>query len=153
MASVLILLPPGPAVGRRRGRLTSPALALALTPVAVVMFRFNNPDALLTLFCLAAAWALWPAIETGRTRRLVVSAACSWPAFDTKMLQAFLVLPAFMASTCWPGRPALARLWSAGPGRRSPWWCPAAGGSPSWPCPPAVGPALRRAAPNNSISA
>ncbi len=33
------------------------ALAFALTPVAVVMFRFNNPDALLTLLLLTAAWA------------------------------------------------------------------------------------------------
>src|SRR5204863_1667216 len=34
------------------------ALALATTPVAVLMFRYNNPDALLTFLCLAAAWAL-----------------------------------------------------------------------------------------------
>src|SRR3954453_19193515 len=33
------------------------ALALALTPVAVLMFRFNNPDTFLTLLLLAAAWA------------------------------------------------------------------------------------------------
>ena len=32
------------------------------------MFRYNNPDALLTLLCLApGAWALWKAVETGRT--------------------------------------------------------------------------------------
>ena len=46
------------------------ALALAVTPVAVLMFRFNNPDAFLTLLCLGAAWALWSALETGRTRSL-----------------------------------------------------------------------------------
>ena len=50
------------------------ALAFALTPVAVVMFRYNNPDALLTLLCLGGAWALWKAVETGRTRHLLVSA-------------------------------------------------------------------------------
>jgi 4-amino-4-deoxy-L-arabinose transferase-like glycosyltransferase len=72
------------------------ALALALTPVAVMMFRFNNPDAFLTLLCLLAAWALWSAGETGRTRWLLVSAALVGLAFDTKMLQAFLVLPAFV---------------------------------------------------------
>ena len=44
------------------------ALAFALTPVAVLMFRYNNPDAFLTFLCLAAAWALWSAVETGRTR-------------------------------------------------------------------------------------
>ncbi len=46
------------------------AVALALTPVAVLMFRYNNPDAILTLLCLGAAWALWSAVETGRTRAL-----------------------------------------------------------------------------------
>ena len=30
---------------------------LALTPVAVLMFRFNNPDALLTFLMVLAAWA------------------------------------------------------------------------------------------------
>src|SRR6266852_1288118 len=44
------------------------ALALTLTPVAVLMFRFNNPDAFLTLLGLLAAWALWSAVETGRAR-------------------------------------------------------------------------------------
>lgn len=37
--------------------------ALAVTPVAVLMFRFNNPDALLTLLLVAAAWATLRAIE------------------------------------------------------------------------------------------
>src|SRR4051812_18109647 len=61
------------------------AVAFALTPVAAVMFRFNNPDALLTLLCLGAAWALWSAVESGRTRALVLSAALLGLAFDTKM--------------------------------------------------------------------
>src|SRR3954466_731553 len=38
--------------------------ALALTPVAVLMFRFNNPDALLTLFLIAAVHATIRAIES-----------------------------------------------------------------------------------------
>src|SRR5579863_4541405 len=38
------------------------ALAFAVTPVAAVMFRYNNPDAFLTFLCLAAAWALWSAL-------------------------------------------------------------------------------------------
>ncbi len=88
------------------------ALAFALTPVAVVMFRYNNPDALLTLLCLAAAWALWKAVETGRTRHLLVSALLVGLAFDTKMLQAFLVLPAFIGVYLLAGPPRLARrLW------------------------------------------
>jgi 4-amino-4-deoxy-L-arabinose transferase-like glycosyltransferase len=71
------------------------AIGLALTPVAVVMFRYNNPDAFLTFLCLAAAWALWSAIETGRLRGLLLSFGLLGLAFDTKMLQAMIVLPAF----------------------------------------------------------
>src|SRR4051812_26885574 len=83
------------------------ALAFTLTPVAVLMFRFNNPDALLTFLLLAAAWALWSAIETGRTRWLVLCGVLLGLAFDTKMLQAFLVVPAFAGVYLWTGRPRL----------------------------------------------
>jgi 4-amino-4-deoxy-L-arabinose transferase-like glycosyltransferase len=85
------------------------ALAFALTPVAAVMFRYNNPDALLTLLCVAAAWGLWSALESGRTRGLLVSAALIGLAFDTKMLQAFVVLPAFAGVYLWAGPPRLRR--------------------------------------------
>jgi 4-amino-4-deoxy-L-arabinose transferase-like glycosyltransferase len=73
------------------------AVALATTPIATAMFRNNNPDAFLTFLGLAAAWALWNAIESGRTRPLLVAAALVGLAFNTKMLQAFLVLPAMAA--------------------------------------------------------
>jgi 4-amino-4-deoxy-L-arabinose transferase-like glycosyltransferase len=71
---------------------------LALTPVAVLMFRFNNPDALLTLLLVGAAYALLRSVEAGRTRwlLLVVGVLIGF-GFLTKMLQAFLVLPAFAA--------------------------------------------------------
>ena len=95
------------------------ALALALTPVAVLMFRFNNPDALLTFLCLAAAWALWSALETGRTRWLVLSGALVGLAFNTKMLQAFVVLPAFIVVYLVAGKPKL--LHAPGPARPPPW--------------------------------
>jgi 4-amino-4-deoxy-L-arabinose transferase-like glycosyltransferase len=72
------------------------ALVMALTPVAVSMFRFNNPDALLTFLLVAAAWALVRALRTGRTRWLLLSAAVVGLAFDTKYLQAYIVLPALV---------------------------------------------------------
>lgn len=68
---------------------------LALTPVAVLMFRFNNPDALLVLMLTLAAYALVRAVEAGRTSWLVTAAACLGLGFLTKMLQAFLVVPGF----------------------------------------------------------
>jgi 4-amino-4-deoxy-L-arabinose transferase-like glycosyltransferase len=70
-------------------------LVLAITPVAALMFRFNNPDALLVLLLVAAAYALGRAVERGATRWLVVTGALIGVAFLTKMLQALLVVPGF----------------------------------------------------------
>jgi 4-amino-4-deoxy-L-arabinose transferase-like glycosyltransferase len=68
---------------------------LALTPVAVLMFRFNNPDALLTLLLVGAAYAVSRAVERAGTRWLVLAGVLVGFAFLTKMLQALLVVPAF----------------------------------------------------------
>jgi 4-amino-4-deoxy-L-arabinose transferase-like glycosyltransferase len=72
-------------------------LTLALTPVAVLMFRFNNPDALLTLLLIGAAAATLRAAEKEvrhPVRWLALAGTLVGLAFLTKMLQAFLVLPA-----------------------------------------------------------
>ncbi|MEO9221171.1 MAG: glycosyltransferase family 39 protein, partial [Mycobacteriaceae bacterium] len=78
----------GPAAGLLSG------LVLALTPVAALMFRFNNPDALLTLLMVAAVWALLRGVEDGRARWLVLTGMLIGLGFLTKQLQVFLVLPA-----------------------------------------------------------
>ncbi|MGO9898235.1 MAG: glycosyltransferase family 39 protein [Solirubrobacteraceae bacterium] len=67
----------------------------ALTPVAALMFRFNNPDALLVLLMVAGAYCLTRALEHADTRWLLAAGAMIGFAFLAKMLQAFLVLPAF----------------------------------------------------------
>ena len=67
---------------------------LALTPVAVLMFRFNNPDALLVLVLIAAAYATVRATERASARWLVLAGALVGAGFLTKMLQALLVVPA-----------------------------------------------------------
>ncbi len=85
------------------------SLALALTPVAVVIFRYNNPDAFLTLLLLLATWACWRAIETGKTISLVLSGALVGLAFLTKSLDAFIVVPALGLAYLWCGPPRLAR--------------------------------------------
>ncbi len=72
--------------------------ALALTPVAVLMFRYNNPDALLVLLLIGSAYATLRAVESGRTRWLLLAGALIGFGFLTKMLQAFLVLPALSAA-------------------------------------------------------
>ena len=64
-------------------------VALAVTPVAVLIFRFNNPDALLTLLLAAAGYATLRAVERGATRWLLLAAALVGFGFLTKMLQAY----------------------------------------------------------------
>jgi 4-amino-4-deoxy-L-arabinose transferase-like glycosyltransferase len=67
--------------------------AMALTPVAALMFRFNNPDALLTLLLAGAVYAAVRSLERGRTGWLVAAAVLVGGGFLTKSLQAFVILP------------------------------------------------------------
>src|SRR5215203_47775 len=71
------------------------ALALALIPISVATSRHNNLESLLALTVLLAAWAFILAVETGRLRWLVVGALVVGVGFNIKMLEAFVVLPAF----------------------------------------------------------
>src|ERR1700683_2735476 len=89
--------------------------ALALTPVAALMFRFNNPDALLVLLMTAAAYGTVRAVESGKTRWLVLAGALLGFGFLTKMLQAFLVLPAFGLAYLVAGPHGLGRRALPGP--------------------------------------
>ncbi|GAB49976.1 ArnT family glycosyltransferase [Mobilicoccus pelagius] len=68
-------------------------LVLAVTPVATLMFRFNNPDALLVLLLTAATAAMLRAVEKACGRRFALVGMLLGFAFLTKTLQAFLVLP------------------------------------------------------------
>ena len=68
---------------------------LALTPVAVLMFRFNNPDALLTFLMVLAAWATMTSIEKTSPKWFMIVGVFIGLAFLTKTLQAFLVVPGF----------------------------------------------------------
>jgi 4-amino-4-deoxy-L-arabinose transferase-like glycosyltransferase len=87
-------------------------VALALTPAAALIFRFNNPDALLVLLMTAAGYAVQRAIERDRTRWLVLAGVLLGFAFLSKMAQAFLVLPGFGIAYLWAGPSRLRRrLW------------------------------------------
>ncbi len=79
----------GPGAGLAAGAI------FAFTPVAALMFRFNNPDALLVLMLVAGAYCLTRAIERASTRWIVAAGVMIGIAFLAKMMQAFLVLPAF----------------------------------------------------------
>jgi 4-amino-4-deoxy-L-arabinose transferase-like glycosyltransferase len=118
----------GPAAGLLAGAV------MALTPVATLIFRLNNPDALLVLLLVAGAYTCVRALEGGSTRWLVLAGVLIGLGFLAKQLQALLVVPAFAlvhlaaapgslarrSASCWPpGRP-----WSPRP----------AGGWPSSSC-------------------
>ena len=68
-------------------------LVLALTPVAVLMFRFNNPDALLTLLMALGAWATVRSLEKGSIRWFALAGVLLGLGFLTKTLQVMLVVP------------------------------------------------------------
>jgi 4-amino-4-deoxy-L-arabinose transferase-like glycosyltransferase len=67
---------------------------LALTPVAALMFRFNNPDALLVLLMVVAGYCVVRALEGKSTRWIALAGVAIGFAFLAKLLQALLVTPA-----------------------------------------------------------
>ncbi|MGW3144305.1 ArnT family glycosyltransferase [Streptomyces sp. NPDC001177] len=77
---------------------------LTLTPVAALMFRFNNPDALLALLMAVACYMVVRALEDGRTKWLLWAGVAIGFAFLAKTLQAFLILPplAIVYAVCAP---------------------------------------------------
>lgn len=70
------------------------ATFFAITPVAVVMFRYNNPDALLTLLMIGVAYAALESIRSDKVRWLILAGGLTGAALLTKQLQIALVLPA-----------------------------------------------------------
>ncbi|MEV0105909.1 glycosyltransferase family 39 protein [Nocardia sp. NPDC050799] len=102
----------GPAAGLIAG------LALAVTPVFALMFRFNNPDALLVLLMVAAVWATTRALDDGRRRWLILTGTFIGFGFLAKQLQVMLVVPVLALVYLFAGPPRLgtriAHLFAAG---------------------------------------
>ncbi|WP_032400091.1 glycosyltransferase family 39 protein [Rhodococcoides fascians] len=82
-------------------------LVLALTPVAALMFRFNNPDALLVLLMIAAVWAMLRGVESGKTKWLLITGMFVGFGFLTKQLQVMLVVPPLALTYLIAGPPKL----------------------------------------------
>ncbi|WP_413249895.1 ArnT family glycosyltransferase [Sinomonas flava] len=93
----------GPAAGLIAGA------ALAATPVAALMFRFNNPDAMLTFCLVAAAYMTVRAIEKAGGKWLVGAGALIGLAFLTKMLQGVIIVPALGLAYLWAAPTTLRR--------------------------------------------
>ncbi|MFC8820736.1 ArnT family glycosyltransferase [Streptomyces rochei] len=70
------------------------ALVLALTPITVAINRDNNPDTLLVFLMVGGATLGLRAVRDGRLPPLLGSAVCFGLAFNTKMLQGYIALPA-----------------------------------------------------------
>lgn len=77
------------------GLIAALALALALSPISVATNRNNTIDSTLALTMLIAAWAVMRAAETGQFRWLILTGVLIGLGFNIKMLEAYLVVPAF----------------------------------------------------------
>lgn len=83
------------------------ALLLAVTPISVVANRNNTMDSQLLFVLLLAAYFLVLAVERGKLGWLLLAMALVGIGFNIKMLQAYMVLPAFFvlflfaARTSW----------------------------------------------------
>jgi len=84
------------------------ALALAVLPVSVLTARSDTMDSVLAALEVGALWLSWRALESGRMRWSVLSAAAMGVAFNVKLSEMLIALPAL----------ALLWLWAAAPGRR-----------------------------------
>jgi 4-amino-4-deoxy-L-arabinose transferase-like glycosyltransferase len=71
------------------------ALALAVSPISVVTNRNDTIDSTLVLVLLIGAWAVLHAADTGRLRWLLLTAVIVGVGFNIKMLEAYLVVPAY----------------------------------------------------------
>lgn len=88
---------------------TITALALTLTPITVAINRDTNPDPILVFLMLLGAAALLKAVRTGRLMPLVWAGVAIGFAFNTKMMQAYVVLPAFFLVYLWAAPGGLGR--------------------------------------------
>lgn len=71
------------------------AIVFAVTPITTVLARHSMPDTVLVLLLVCAAWAWQRAIRNSAWWALILCGLLIGLAFHTKMLQAWLVLPAF----------------------------------------------------------
>ncbi|MEV0201359.1 glycosyltransferase family 39 protein [Nonomuraea sp. NPDC050691] len=85
------------------------AVVMTLTPITVAINRDNNPDTVLVLLLVLAAWFCLESLRTGRLRSLLLCALFVGLAFNTKMLQAYLVVPSFALAYLVCARGAVVR--------------------------------------------
>jgi 4-amino-4-deoxy-L-arabinose transferase-like glycosyltransferase len=94
LAIVVLYMVIKPAFGRLAALVA--AFVLAVLPTSIVIDSRNEPDTLLYFILLLAVCCIIRAVQTGRWRWLIAFAVLVGVGFNTKMLVAFLPLPAFM---------------------------------------------------------
>lgn len=72
------------------------ALITALTPALAAVSRTNNLDSILLFFMILSAYFVLSAIRTQKFSRFLFSMISLGLAFNVKMLQAYLILPALL---------------------------------------------------------
>ncbi|WP_027415943.1 glycosyltransferase family 39 protein [Aneurinibacillus terranovensis] len=82
-----------PKFGRKAGLLSS--LILACTPIFIAVVRTNNVDSILIVTLLLATWSLMKSVEKQKISWLLLSVLLVGIGFNIKMLQAYMVVPAF----------------------------------------------------------
>ncbi|MFC3750347.1 ArnT family glycosyltransferase [Paenibacillus sp. GCM10012306] len=91
---LLVYLLVKPTYGINAARIA--ALVMASTPVAAAVSRTNNIDAMLVFTLLLAVWFLFKGTKSNRMGSLLAAFALIGVGFNEKMLQAYMVLPAFI---------------------------------------------------------
>jgi 4-amino-4-deoxy-L-arabinose transferase-like glycosyltransferase len=82
-----------PTFGKMSARLAS--LVFACTPIAAAVSRTNNVDSMLVFTLVLATWMLFRGIRSNKWGWVVGAFAMIGVAFNMKMLQAYMVVPAF----------------------------------------------------------
>lgn len=85
------------------------ASLMALTPAAAAIFRFDNPDALLTLCMVGSAYATVRAVDDGRARWAVLAGTMFGAAFLAKLLEALVVGPGLLVAYLLAGPRGIGR--------------------------------------------
>ena len=101
------------------------AAVLAVSPVTVLLNRANISDSLLILLLVLAADATSRALISGRVQSLMMAGVWVGLAFQTKMLQAWLVLPSLYLAYL-VAAPAASFCVGSGMSPCQPWlssWC------------------------------
>ncbi|EUJ23838.1 dolichyl-phosphate-mannose-protein mannosyltransferase family protein [Listeria grandensis FSL F6-0971] len=83
-----------PTFGKWAARIA--ALVMATTPIAVAVSRTNNVDSILVFVLLLGTWTLFKAVKKGKIGFLLLAFALIGIGFNVKMLQAYMVVPAFL---------------------------------------------------------